>query len=70
MKKLIIYFLILVMLVGCGGSSVPDSFDSGEECNRIGMGICRLIDTEAKVVCYIYNARGISCVPQNQTALP
>jgi len=33
------------------------------------MSVVRIIDSDARVVCWLYNGRGISCLPINSTKL-
>lgn len=70
MKKCIIVFALL--LASCGGQSTPPPTDVGQPAVSISNYVYRIVDLEARTVCYVYSggySGGIDCMPLGETTL-
>lgn len=62
MRKIILLSLLLVLLISCAPADTSQS-------TYLHSGVCRVIDEEAGVVCWLYYQNGISCLPISETDL-
>ena len=65
MKKLILLILLIgLLLSACGtdGSGNKSTFYYPDNCKDIAGSVCRVVDTEMGVACYVYFQNAISCV--------
>lgn len=74
MNKVILALTLLAILTACGPDPNIVKTTSGESGREyIGSSVYRLVDTEARVVCWVYDppsyGGGISCLPLADTAL-
>jgi hypothetical protein len=66
LKVLLITIVVSMAVLSLSGCSTRGDIPSG--LNHTG--VERHIDPEAGVVCWTYNAHGISCLPISETTLP
>ena len=62
----------LLLFISCAGVPTETGYienSSGIEVTRVSVGINRVVDVEAGVVCWMLYGSGISCLPISETLL-
>ena len=68
-RKLILLLLAAVVLISCAADVPQQNANWTAVAEYVRVGVERVIDSEAGVICYVASGGGISCIPIAATRL-
>jgi hypothetical protein len=66
---IIVCVVLALLLGGCVETGTTPTDGTRYDREPIAPYVCRIVDSEWNVVCYIYSRSSISCVPLSQTGV-